>query len=135
MRQFTQRLGEGREDMAKLVASATKREGERVIWAVAQEVGREGGPPRPTSVGRGLRDRAASSWPDALRSPACYRTPTPDLLARLGRTGSSRLARWGSAPADGRRAQPGRRSRSREAHLRRTIHVYDLSTYHNVTNW
>ena len=114
MRQFTQRLGEGREDMAKLVASATKREGERVIWAVAQEVGREGGPPRPTSVGRGLRDRAASSWPDALRSPACYRTPTPDLysctqfsvLVRLRWDGfSSRRVAWWAGGAGGRAAQ------------------------------
>ena len=31
------------------------------------------------------RDRSASSWPDALRTPACYRTPTLDLLVRLGR--------------------------------------------------
>ena len=48
---------------------------------------------------------ASASWPDALRSPACYRTPTPDLLARLGRV----RADWrggGPAPADGRPRPP-----------------------------
>ena len=86
---------------------------ESPLWFVhGDKADRERCSPRPAGWGlaphlRRTRaaHRAASSWPDALRSPACYRTPTPDLLARLGRA----RADWrggGPAPADGRPRPP-----------------------------
>ena len=86
---------------------------ESPLWFVhGDKADRERCPPRPAGWGlaphlRRTRaaHRAASSWPDALRSPACYRTPTPDLLIRLGRV----RADWrggGPAPADGRPRPP-----------------------------
>ena len=86
---------------------------ESPLWFVhGDKADRERCSPRPAGWGlaphlRRTRaaHRAASSWPDALRSPACYRTPTPDLLARLGRV----RADWrggGPAPADGRPRPP-----------------------------
>ena len=81
--------------------------------------------PLPSDAGCASRSLSLAGWPDALRSPACYRTPpTPDLLARLGRV----RADWrggGAAPADGRPRPPVPFARGARYKLRNTDMVTD----------
>ena len=100
---------------------------ESPLWFVhGEEADRERCSPRPAGWGlvphfRRTRaaHRAASSWPVALRSPACYRTPTPDLLVGLDGFEPT------GAVGDWRRRTGG--SGRRSVRARRTIHTKAIS--------